>query len=256
MKVICILQARLSSKRFPKKVLKKIIGKSMIELQLERVKKSKLIDKIVVATSTSPTDDKLVKSINKFDSKINIFRGPLNNVLKRYYLAAKYYNAENIVRITADCPLIDPNIIDKIIKSHIKLKADYTSNTIIPTYPDGMDVEVFNFKALHQSHIKAKKTDELEHVTLYIKKNRKKFILYNFFLKNGVDYSNYRLTVDYPEDLILIRKIYTKLYKNKKIFLLEEIIKFLKLNPDLIKLNSHFKRDHTLKSSIVCNKVS
>ncbi len=249
MKVLCILQARLSSKRFKGKVLKKILGKSIIQLQIERIHQAKLIDKLIIATSTSPKDDKIINEV-KNDQ---VFRGPLKNVLKRYYLVAKKFQPDHILRLTADCPLIDPQIIDQIIEYHLKTNADYTSNTIKPTYPDGLDVEIFKYSSLVKSFTSAKKKSELEHVTLYIKNNPEKFKIKNFAHKN--DISHLRWTVDYEEDFVLIKKIYNGLYKRKKIFLMNDILDYISSNPALENINSSYERDSGLKKSLIYDKT-
>ena len=248
MKVLCILQARCSSKRLRNKVLMKILEKPMIQMQIERIKKSKLIDELVIATSTSPDDDLLEKKLYS----VPVIRGPLRDVLKRFYIVAKKYKPQHIVRLTGDCPLIDPRIIDSIVLTHLKENNDYTSNTLIPTYPDGLDVEIFKYEALVESFKYAKKSSEKEHVTLYIKNSKNKFKLRN--VKNKINFSGLRWTVDYKEDFFLIKKIYEALYKKNKIFYMNEIIKLIIKNPDLEKINKKYERDYGLKVSLSKDK--
>ena len=235
MKVLAIIQARLGSTRFPNKILQKLGNKTIIQILIERLSKTKLIDKIVVATTKSKNDDELVNHIKSL--KKEFFRGSENDVLDRYYKTAKNYKPNYVLRITADCPFIDPQIVDKVISSHLKNKNIITSNISIPTFPDGLDVEIFDFEILKKTWSKAKNDFDREHVTPYIKKNYK----VNIF-KNKRDYSNLRLTLDEPEDLEVLKCIY-KYFNNKNNFLFEDIIRLYKKKPKIFKLNSHIKRD-------------
>jgi len=202
--VLAILQARMSSNRLPGKVLKQINNKPILQYEIERVLLSRKIDKLVLATSINKDDGKLENFANKIG--IDCFRGDLNNVLKRYYDCASYYNADTIVRITGDCPVIDASIIDKIIELHIKSGADYTSNTIYRTFPDGLDVEVFNFEILKEAYKNAKKSEDLEHVTKYIHNNIDKFNTENYL--NDIDYSYIRWTLDTIDDFYFFKNIF------------------------------------------------
>ncbi len=220
--ILAIIQARYNSTRFPGKILKKIKGYSLLEILISRLQKSKLIDKILVATTKEKEDSEIVELCKKM--KVSFFRGSSKNVLKRFYDASVIYRPTHIVRITADCPFTDYRIVDSVINMHIKLSNDYTSNTLEPTYADGLDVEVLSFFALHQAFSKAKKNYEKEHVTPYIK-NNKKIKKKNFISK--INFSNQRWTVDYPEDLYFFSKIMRKLNYNylasyKKIYTLSK----------------------------------
>ena len=170
---LVIIQARYSSTRFPGKILKKINGKSLLEILILRVKKSKLIDKIIIATTNDKNDNKVINKIKKLN--VDTYRGSTNNVLKRYFCATKKFNKtiKNVIRITSDCPLIDSKLIDKIVLKHEKNNNDYTSNTLVPTFPDGMDIEVFKYEALKKAFKLAKTKFEKEHVTPFIKSNKK-----------------------------------------------------------------------------------
>ena len=193
MNIIGILQARTGSSRFKNKILKKIYNKSLLEIEIERIKQSKKIDKLIVATSIN-SEDNIIEDIC-IKNNIYFFRGSLNNVLERFYKIINIYKPAHIVRLTADCPLIDPEIIDLIINEHLKNKSDYTSNTIIPTYPDGMDVEVVKSSAIMQAHNNVIKKSDKEHVTSYINQRPNNFKLLN--IENSINLSKYRLTVDY-----------------------------------------------------------
>lgn len=215
---LAIIQARMSSSRLPGKVLIQVKNTTFLEYQIERVKLSKMIDKIVIATSIDSSDD-IIEEICKRNG-IEVFRGSLNNVLERFYFCANVYEPDNVIRITADCPLIDPVIIDKVIKLHIETQADYTSNVMPRTFPDGLDVEVLKFVVLGKIYELAKESDELEHVTRYIHKNLSEFKIAN--LKNDEDLSNYRWTLDTYEDMILLKKIIESFENND--YSLEDIL--------------------------------
>jgi|TARA_B100000749_G_C18373043_1_gene442609 spore coat polysaccharide biosynthesis protein SpsF (cytidylyltransferase family) len=237
-KIIIIIQARIGSTRFPKKVLKLIQQKPVIWHVINRLKQIPKIDNIVLAT-TKKKEDKILIKIAK-QNAINHFQGKNNNVLNRFYECAKNFDADIIIRITSDCPLIDPNLIKKMLNFYMHNNYDYLSNTIIPTFPDGLDIEIFSFSALEKASIFAKWRSEIEHVTPYIKKNPKKFKLFNYEnLKNS---SHIRLTIDEPVDLKLIRQIYKKL-KPKLVFSLDEVLKIISSEPKLLLLNQHIKRD-------------
>ena len=188
--IAAIIQARMGSTRLPGKVLKNMNGSSLLEIQIERVKKSKNIKNIVVATSININDDEIEKFC--LQKEINFYRGSENDVLSRYYECAKIYNIQTIVRLTADCPLIDPVIIDKVIDLFIENDVDYSSNTVPPDtsfWPDGSDVEVFSFEAIEKAYKKAKKQEDREHVTFFFWKNKSNGFKVNQ-LSNMEDWSN------------------------------------------------------------------
>ena len=201
-KVIAIVQARLGSIRLPGKVLKEINGKSLIEFLFYRLYQSKKIDKIILATSEADENDPLAELITKLG--FDVYRGSENDVLDRYYNAAKQYHPETVVRITGDCPIIDPILVDEVISLYEKENADYVSNTNPPTYPDGLDAEVFSFESLKIAHEQAKEPFDREHVTPFIK-TRNQFSRKN--LTNKIDLSNERWTVDEPEDFLVIENV-------------------------------------------------
>ena len=240
MKIVCIIQARISSSRLPAKILLPGYDKPLLLHLIERLEKSKLINDVVVATSNNPLDDLIFDLCTL--KKVKVFRGNLNNLLDRYYKCAKIYKADHVVRITSDCPLIDPKIIDKMIKKYLSLKnIDFLSNTHPPTFPDGFDIEIFKFSALQKAYRNAKKSYEKEHVTPFIWDNPKNFRLFNYSLKNDNLYKQYRLTLDYKEDFFVIWSIFNKLYRRKRFFELKHIIKFLKKNPKILKNNHLIK---------------
>ncbi len=229
--ILAILQARMSSSRFPGKVLKPLLDKPMMIRQIERIKRSNLIDKIIVATSTDKTDDEIEVVCKNYN--IEYFRGSLNDVLDRYYQLAKLYNPDQVVRLTADCPLTDCKLIDEIIEFHVKNDYDYTSNAIKRTYPIGLDVEILKFDILKEIWLKAKLKEEREHLTHYIYNN---FELFNTFsYENSEDLSSLRWTVDYFEDYIFIQKVYNILYPVNKSFNTNDIYNLLAKMPELTK---------------------
>ena len=229
-----IVQARLGSKRFPGKVLKKINGKTILEYTIKRLKKTKLSKNIIVATTKREEDQKIIKVAKK--TNCHTFRGSTNNVLNRYYKAAVHYKVKNIVRICSDCPLIDPKIINKVYFFYLKNNYDYVSNKIFPSYPPGMGVEILNFQSLKKANKLTKNSYDKEHVTPYIYKNPKKFKIKNVGLKKKL--LNYRIVLDYIEDFKLISNIQKHFNKQRKDFTLKDIIKYINRNPILKKKNS------------------
>ena len=220
-KNLLIIQARSGSKRLKNKVFLKLHKDiSILDLILKRVSNSKLVDKIILAV---PRKDK--KKFDKVNLKnpINIFYGSEKNVLKRYFEAAKKINPLNIVRITSDCPFIDSRLIDKVLKIHSTLKNHYTS-TDNRSFPDGQDIEVFTYRSFKKVYSLCKKSDQKEHVTrFYYETNFFK----TYILKSKKNYSNIRITIDYPSDLIYLRMLYKKLlYKDN--FSLNDILKVVK----------------------------
>ena len=244
--IAAIIQARMDSKRLKGKVLKKILSKPILYYQIERLRRSKLVNNIIIATTQKKSDDSIISFCEQY--KVSYFRGNENNVLKRYLDCAKLYKVSNIIRLTADCPLLEVSLLDKMIKLHIQNDYDYTSNNVNGYWPDGLDIEIIKYKTLNKINKIVKINSDKEHVTTYIKKN-----LNNFkyrLLKPQKNLSYLRLTVDQNEDFILVNEIFKRLYKIKKNFTLEDIIKLFKRNPDLINLNNKIKRNEGLRLSL------
>ena len=239
--IVAIVQARLGSSRFRKKVLKKINQTTVIEHLLSRLNKSKTVKKIIVATTTSNLDDELAAFLKKINQAY--YRGDEEDVLSRFYFAAKENDAEIVLRITGDCPLIDPEIVDKCVNSFLKRNIDYVSNIDPPTFPDGMDVEVFKFSALEKSFFEANEPFEREHVTTYIRKSGK---FSNLCIKHNKDLSNIRLTIDEKEDLLVLKNVFN-FFKHKEKFTLEDIEKLHNDKPEFFKLNMKYKRNEGSK---------
>lgn len=237
--VVGIIQARLASTRLPNKVLLKIKGKSVLQHVVDRVRAVRHIDTVVVATTTNIKD----RAIGRLcmDIGVAVSCGEEEDVLDRYYQAALLFKAQHIVRITADCPLIDPTIIDQVILLHLNSSADYTSNILKPTYPDGEDVEVFTLETLEKMWKLAKLPSEREHVTSYIRDHPKLFHIAH--LQHSLNLSNKRWTLDHAEDLNFIKKIYQALYSSNPLFGINDIIGVLQTHPDWEKINQHITKN-------------
>ena len=231
----CIIQARTGSTRLPGKTMMPITeNDTVLSFGIKQVKSSKTIDKIVIATTDLPEDDLIVEYMEKLN--ISCFRGQSKDVLDRYYQCAKFFNFSIIVRITSDCPLIDPLIIDDVVSYFLKNNEfDYVSNVFpVRTYPDGTDVEIFSFEVLEQAWNEAKKSSEREHVTPYIYNNNK----FHFgSVTSSKDFSNLRWTVDHKEDLDLIKEIIKKI--SKRPILMSDILKLFLKFPYLKEINKH-----------------
>ena len=240
MNVTAIIQARMGSTRLPGKILKKVEGKPLLAIQLERLQASKELDQIVIATTNEKQDDVIAQFCEV--QGINYYRGSEQDVLKRYYEAAKTFGGEIIVRLTSDCPIIDPQIVDEVIVFYKKnrLIYDYVSNTVERTYPRGLDTEVFSFKAMEKAYFEASLESEREHVTLYLHTNPDVFSIGSW--KGKEDYSEHRWTVDTPEDFELIKLILEKLYLHNPLFSLEDTIAVMLQNPTWKKINEHIEQ--------------
>lgn len=254
MKILGITQARLGSTRLPEKILKKINGESLLEMHLKRIKQSKLITKLKVATTNEPGAEKIVQVCRKL--KIEVYKGSVNNVLERFYQTALPEKPDWIVRLTSDCPLIDPVEIDKVIQYALDRDLDYASNTLKPTFPDGIDVEVFKYSALKQALKEAKIKSEMEHVTPYIWKNSSFMggkVFFSDCVMNPKDYSYVRLTVDNLEDFTVIEKL-IEIVGSDKPWL--DYVRVLESNPEITKLNRDFERNEGYEKSINTEKDS
>jgi spore coat polysaccharide biosynthesis protein SpsF len=248
--ILAILQARMSSSRLPGKVMKSVLGRPMIERQIERLLHSKRIDQLIVATSNQQEDhvlETLCKRIGIF-----CFRGNLENVLDRFYQAAKPFKPAHIIRLTGDCPLIDPALIDELVDLYLNRQCDYASNCEEPTLPDGLDAEIFSFAVLEETWKEAILPSELEHVTSFIRVHPERYKIGHY--KYHKDLSNLRWTVDEFEDLEFVRRVYEKLYPSNPEFKTDDIVALLELKPELLKINKHFKRNEGLQKSIEKDK--
>lgn len=248
--ILAILQARVSSTRLPGKVLKTLQGKPMISHQIDRILKSKKIDKLIIATSTDKSDDSLetiAKNIN-----VDCFRGSLNNVLTRFYDAAFQYQPGHIVRLTGDCPLTDPKIIDQTISFYLAGDYDYVSNSVEATFPDGLDVEIFSFQTLQEAFTEAKFPSQREHVTPFINSQPDRYQLGCF--KQSTDLSHLRWTVDEPEDFEFVKEIYRSLFPKNPDFGMHDVLNLIEQNPELPSINNNFTRNEGLQKSLKDDK--
>ena len=240
MKVVAIIQARMGSTRLPGKVMKEILGKPVILWDLDRVSLSKLIDEIVVAIPYGKENDVIVDTIKEYNDKIIVTRGSEDDVLDRYYQAAVQTNADVVVRITSDCPLIDPVVIDNVIEHFLDNDCDYCSNSLTRTYPRGLDTEVFSFKSLETGWNEAKKDYEREHVTPYIIENPDKFKLLN--VANDINLSHLRWTLDTKEDFEFINAVYKRISQKKQLFLMDDVLELMDKEPEMIDINRHIEQ--------------
>lgn len=240
MRVEIFVQARMGSTRLPGKVLLPVLEKPLLYYLVERLLRVKEAETCVIVTSYNPCDD-VIEAYCK-ENKIACFRGPEEDVLTRYYEAAKKRNPDAIVRITADCPLIDPEGIDAVIASYKKSfpAIDYASNCLERTYPRGMDVEIFSLKALEKAFKEAISVEEREHVTLYLYRHPELFRLQN--IKNSSDQSQFRLTVDTEEDYRLIRLLIEHLYPTNPQFTMHDILACLNNHPEWLAINAHIQQ--------------
>lgn len=242
---LLIIQARTGSSRLPNKVLKEICGKPMLQHIIERVKNCANVDHIIVAT-TEKEDDKKITSLCQ-EVGIECYRGSENDVLDRYYQAAHLYNPENVIRVTADCPLIDSQLIDEMIEIHVRGGYDYTSNTLVETYPDGLDAEIFKFSALEKAWKEADLASEREHVTPYIKF---KGDFKRYSVERVPSLAEKRWTVDTENDFAMVSQIYEALYRNNQYFGTDDILKFIENHKNIESINSGIIRNEGYLKSI------
>jgi len=227
----------MESKRLPGKVLMKIQERSILEHIINFLSYSKSIDKIVVATTNLSEDDKIEDLAKKINVKC--YRGSSENVLERFYQCAKNSNADLIVRITADDPILEPALIDTIIEECKKEKLDYVSNVIEKSFPVGYTTcEVLTFDVLSKLYHEQNDPASLEHVTYHIRQNPKLFKIKSIIAPNGLERPNWRLTIDYEQDFLLIKKIFSEMYVPKETFEYEKLVNFLDKNPELLKINT------------------
>jgi glutamate-1-semialdehyde aminotransferase/spore coat polysaccharide biosynthesis protein SpsF (cytidylyltransferase family)/predicted dehydrogenase len=231
--VVAIIQARMGSSRLRGKSLAEIEGRPMLWHVIQRVKRARLVDRVVVATSTAPADAAIEKMCQEND--VPCYRGSENDVLDRFYTAARGEKASQVVRITADCPLIDPEVIDRVVRRFQRGDLDYASNAMVRSYPDGLDTEIFSFSALERAWHEASKTSEREHVTPYLRSE--KFRTANIENNSTFTYQHYRWTVDEAEDLEFIRLVY-KAFRFKESFGMADVLQLIEKNPGLEKMNS------------------
>ena len=240
-KIVCVVEARMASSRLPGKTMKKIMGKPMLQLLIERLKRAKTINDIIIATSKHPEDKVIEELAGKIG--VNCYRGSLEDVLSRVIEATRYVNGDIIVEITGDCPLVDPDIIDHMVETYLKSNVDYVSNILEATYPAGMDVQVFSLKVLEEISEMTNNPEEREHCSWLIYKNpeRTKYKLLNVKGPKELYNPYLRLMVDYPRDFEFASKIYENLYPAKPDFNIYDILDLLRRKPELREINEDFK---------------
>ena len=216
-----------------------------------RAHQANLLDDVVVATSASASDDSVSAVCDQ--EGIPCFRGSENDVLDRYYQAARWIGADTIVRITADCPLIDPVVLDEVVNTYLDSRCDYASNTVERTYPDGLDTEAFSFETLEKAWLEARLMSEREHVTPYIWRNEELFKLRQ--VTQETDLSDLRWTVDELEDLEFVRKVYEHLYQPDQVFSTENVLKLLEKHPELLEINRGFEANEGYLRSLQEERV-
>lgn len=243
-RTLAFIQARMSSSRFPGKVVAPLGGVPMIVYMVRRVRRAVHVDEVVVVTSTDPSDDALVASLELHG--VRLFRGDLTDVLKRFADAATACDATEIVRLTGDCPLIDPAIIDAVIDCRRAANADYASNIAPPTFPDGLDAECCTRETLDRAHRLATHPAEREHVTLWMRGEATPLRRAN--VRALCDLSHLRLTVDYRDDLEVVRNIVARELEAGRDFDLFDVLRILSSKPDLLTLNPHARNEGLLKS--------
>lgn len=244
--ILAILQARVSSSRLPAKVLKPLLGQPMLLRQVERIKRSKTIDQLVIATSLDSSDDPIAELCQEHG--LTCYRGELHDVLDRFYRAALPYAPAHVVRLTGDCPVLDPVLLDEVVRFHLEGAFDYASNAIPATFPDGLDVEVFRYVCLEQAWREATLPSQREHVTPFIHRQPARFKLGSY--TSPVDRSHLRWTVDEPADLEVANRIYERLYPSNPAFTYQDILTLFEGEPDLSRINAHHPRNEGMLKSL------
>lgn len=250
MKATVIIQARMNSTRLPGKIFMELADKKVLEHVVLRARAAQNVQRVIVATTTSAADDPVVEFCRQ--AGIDVFRGQEDDVLDRYYQTAQAFKAPRIARVTADCPVLDPGILDRTIMHHFSTKADYTSNILHPTFPDGLDVEVFTFNALETAWKNAKLKSEREHVTPYIRNHPQEFRQSE--VVNDVDLSAKRWTLDDPKDYEFLKAVFSGLYKGNSLFGMNDILKYVEKFPELEYLNRDTKRNEGYIKSLQHDK--
>jgi spore coat polysaccharide biosynthesis protein SpsF len=251
MNYLVIIQARCGSSRLPEKVLKDIYGKTALERMVDRVRKSQSVDEIIIATTINKEDIKIVKLVSLMG--LRVFVGSSNDVLDRYYQAARLIKPRYVIRLTSDCPLFDYEIMDDAIKTFENKNCDYLG-MISETFPDGLDLEIMNYEALETAWEKAELLSEREHVTLYIKNHPELFNIFDYKYLHG-NLKHMRWTLDENEDLIFVQAVYNYFSNlGKEYFSMNEILEFLNKNPEIAKINNKFIRNEGLLKSLQNDK--
>ena len=240
MRIVSTIEARMGSTRLPEKTIKEMVGKPMLELIIERLKRARKVDEIVVATTTEPEDEVIAELAERVGVKW--FRGSSEDVLDRVIQAAKVYKADIIVEMTGDNPLLEPQLVDEAIDIYLKGNYDYVSNAIKDTYPDGLNVQAFSVKVLDEVARITNDPADRENVSLYIYEHPEEYRLYNMEAPAEYYHPEYRWTIDTEEDFQFTKAVYENLYYKNPDFSIADIMKLLKEKPDLLKINAHIEQ--------------
>ena len=240
----------MTSSRLPGKVMKEVLERPLLGYLIERVRCCKSIKDIILATTLNSEDDPI--AIFGSNKGVNVFRGSENNVLERFHEAAVMFDAKHIMRVTADCPLIDPDILDMLIGYYFAGEFDYISNCADPTLPDGLDAEIFTFEALDYAYKQASLPSEFEHVTPYIRNHPEIFKTGNW--KYHENLSQLRWTVDEPEDFEFIKQVIESLYPVNRDFRMNDVLAIIRQRPELAQINTHISRNEGLRVSLAEDK--
>jgi spore coat polysaccharide biosynthesis protein SpsF len=238
MSTAVIIQARMTSSRLPGKVLRPILGRPMLSYQIERLRQARGFDRLVVATTIKRTDDVVAEFCRA--EGLDCYRGSENDVLARYYEAAVEAAASEIVRVTSDCPLLDPEVVERVIATFRDVGCDYASNMLQLTFPYGMAVEVMSFAALREAHSQAQDPVEREHVTPYIYRRPEQFRIES--VEMTPNRSDHRWTVDTVEDFTLVARIFEALYPANPNFRMDDVVALLETRPDWREINRHVRQ--------------
>lgn len=244
MRVTAIIQARMGATRLPGKVLLPVLGRPLLAYLVERLGRCRSLTEIVLATTDQDRDDPVAEFARS--SGVRLFRGSEADVLDRYYQAAAQVRAEQVMRITADCPLLDPMVCDRVVAEHEAAGADYSGSD--PSFAEGLDCEVVSFQALERSWREAQLKSEREHVTLHVRNHPERFHCHA--VRNATDHSGYRVTVDNPEDYLVVKAVLEALYPARPTFGFAEVKEFLDAHPEIFELNCAIVRNEGLVKSL------
>jgi spore coat polysaccharide biosynthesis protein SpsF len=239
MKVVSTIEARMRSSRLPGKVLRPVLGRPMLELLIERLRRARRVDEIVVATTESPADNAIEELTRRLG--VGCFRGSEEDVLDRVLRTAQSVKADVIVEITGDCPLIDPGVVDRLVEVYLANQYDYVANVLKRTYPIGLDTQVFATAVLAEVASLTQDPADREHVSLYIYEHPQRYKLHNVESSLPKKYWDLRLTLDTPQDFELIAAIYHELYPKNPAFTLDDVLRLLDRRPDLLALNAEIQ---------------
>jgi spore coat polysaccharide biosynthesis protein SpsF (cytidylyltransferase family) len=246
-KITAVIQARLGSTRLPGKTMMMLEDEPLLGHLAKRIRAAHNVNDIIIATTVEKRDDAIVEfAVN---NNLKYYRGSEDDVLDRFYNTCVEFDVDTIVRVTPDCPLLDPRIVDLVVSKYMEGNYDYVSNVIIPTFPDGLDTEVFSFHSLEKAWHEAELLSEREHVTAYIVKHPDKFSMFNV-KRDGEDLAWMRWTVDTPKDFEFIKEIFSNISNKNGIFFSEDVIDVLNKKPELLEINTDIQRNEGYLKSL------